>query len=85
MKDGDFERLRIPMSNGAGGSAIAEMAPDSDEVADARLEAQRLGIAATTAQLAAGAAVIAGLILVGLAALRRRRNGGGPSSTGGGA
>ena len=87
MKDGDFERLRIPMSNGAGGSAIAEMAPDSDEDADADAleEAQRLGLAATPAQLAAGAAVIAGLILVGLAALRRRRNGGGPSSTGGGA
>jgi len=85
VKDGDFDRLRIPMSNGFGGSAVADMDVE-DEADDAVEAAQRLGVAATPTQLAAGAAIIAGLILVGLAALRRRRgSSGGPSSSGGGA
>jgi hypothetical protein len=74
VKDGDFDRLRIPMDNGSGGPAVTEMdvEPDADDD-DPVGEAQRLGFASSPAQLAAGSAVIAGLILVGLAALRRRR------------
>ena len=76
MKDGDFDRLRIPMDNGSGGPGVLEADPDDDDdAADAEFE-QRLGVAATPAQLAAGSAIIAGLILVGLAAQRRRRGGG---------
>lgn len=74
MKDGDFDRLRIPMDQGPGGS-------DEDDPLE---EAQRLGVAATPTRLAAGSAVIAGLILAGLAAVRRRRRSG-PSSTDGAA
>jgi hypothetical protein len=80
VKDGDFNRLRIPLGNGAGGPAVAELDAEPDQVDDAVEEAQRLGVAATPAQLAAGSAIIAGLILVGLAALRRR---GGRSKTDG--
>ena len=73
MKDGDFDRLRIPMDNGSGGPAVAELDVEPDRDDDDRgEEAQRLGFASPE-QLAAGSAVIAGLILVGLAALRRRR------------
>ena len=72
MKDGDFDRLRIPMGNGSGGPAAPEMDPDADDPVE---EAQRLGVGATPTQLAVGSAVIAGLILVGLAAFRRRRGG----------
>ena len=86
MKDGDFDRLRIPMSNGSGGSAIAEVDVEDDEADDVGEAAQRLGVAATPTQLAAGAAIIAGLILVGLAALRRRRGSSrGPAGSGEGA
>ena len=76
MKDGDFERLRIPMGNGSGGPGVLEADPDDDDDADEAEFEQRLGVAATPAQLAAGSAILAGLILVGLAALRRRRAGG---------
>jgi hypothetical protein len=49
-----------------------DVEPDPDD--DDRVEeARRLRFASSPAQLAAGSAVIAGLILVGLAALRRRR------------
>jgi len=75
VKDGDFDRLRIPMGNGSGGPAVAEMDPDQDDADDPVEEAQRLGVGATPTQLAVGSAVIAGLILVGLAAFRRRRGG----------
>ena len=74
MKDGDFDRLRIPMGNGAGGPAVAQLDVEPDPDDDDRVEeAQRRGLATSPAQLAAGSAVIAGLILVGLAAFRRRR------------
>ena len=65
MKDGDFDRLRIPMDG------------EAEHDGDAVEEAQRLGAAATPNQVAAGSAVIAGLILVALAAFRRRRGGAG--------
>ena len=75
MKDGDFDRLRIPMGNGAGRQAVAELDVEPDPVDDDWVEdAQLPGFASSPAQLAAGSAVIAGLILVGLAALRRRRS-----------
>ena len=76
MKDGDFDRLRIPMGNGSGDLGVLAADPDDDDDADEAEFAERLGVAATPAQLAAGSAIIAGLILVGLAALRRRRSGG---------
>jgi hypothetical protein len=57
----------------------------SDDDGDAVEEVQRLGDAATPTRLAAGSAILAGLILVGLAAFRRRRGSGGPSGTGGAA
>ena len=80
MKDGDFDRLRIPMDNGSGGPAVAELDVEQDADDHDRVEeAQRLGFAASPGQLAAGSAVIAGLILVGLAALRRRRGRGSDS------
>jgi hypothetical protein len=72
MKDGDFDRLRIPI----------DAEPDEEDPIE---EAQRLGVAATPTRLAAGSAIIAGLILAGLAAVRRRRGSGGPSSTDGAA
>ena len=82
MRDGDFDRLRIPMGNGSGGPAVAEMGPEPDDADDPVEEAQRLGVAATPTQLAAGSAVIAGLILLGLAAFRRRRASGRSSTDG---
>jgi hypothetical protein len=82
VKDGDFDRLRIPMGNGSGGGPGAELDAEPDGVDDAVEEARRLGVAATPAQLAAGSAIIAGLILLGVAALRRR---GGRSKTDGAA
>ena len=75
MRDGDFDRLRIPMDHGSGG-------PDEDDPVE---EAQRLGVAATPTRLAAGSAIIAGLILAGLAAVRRGRRSGARSSTDGAA
>ena len=72
MKDGDFDRLRIPI----------DAEPEEEDPIE---QAQRLGVAATPTRLAAGSAVIAGLILAGLAAVRRRRRGSGPSSTDGAA
>ena len=63
MKDGEFDRLRIQLDDGSGAPG-----PDSEGV-----DAQRTGVAASPAQLAAGSAILAGLILVGVAALRRRR------------
>ena len=72
MKDGEFDRVRIPLENG---SAVAE--PNAEGV-----DAERMGVAASPAQLAAGSAILAGLILLGVAALRRRR-GSGPGGAGG--
>jgi hypothetical protein len=72
VKDGDFDRLRIPMGNGSGGPAVDDTVVEPEDDEDPVEEAQRLGMAATPAQLAAGSAILAGLILVGLAALRRR-------------
>ena len=72
MKDGEFDRLRIPLEEGSG-------------VADANAEgvdAGRRGVAASPAQLAAGSAILAGLILVGVAAFRRRGRSG-PGEAGG--
>jgi uncharacterized protein (TIGR03382 family) len=66
MKDGEFDRLRIPLD-----SESDVPRPDSEAV-----DAQRTGFAASPAQLAAGSAILAGLILVGVAALRRRRRSG---------
>ena len=66
MKDGEFDRLRIPLDK-------AFDAPVADSAA---VDAQRTGVAASPAQLAAGSAILAGLILVGVAALRRRRRSG---------
>jgi uncharacterized protein (TIGR03382 family) len=63
MKDGEFDRLRIPLDNESDAPR-----PDSEAV-----DAQRTGATASPAQLAAGSAILAGLILVGVAALRRRR------------
>ena len=64
MKDGEFDRVRIPLDG-----------PDDpdDDAAESEFE-QRLGVAATPAQLAAGSAILAGLVLVALAALRRKRS-----------
>jgi hypothetical protein len=73
VKDGDFDRLRIPMGNGSGGPATLEAdSTAADDATETEFE-ERIGAAPTPAQLAAGSAVIAGLILVGLAALRRGR------------
>ena len=71
MKDGEFDRLRIPLEDESEAPG-----PDSKGV-----DAQR-GVAASPAQLAAGSAILAGLILVGVAALRRRRRSG-PGEAGG--
>ena len=71
MKDGEFDRLRIPLEDGSG---VAE--PNAEGV-----DAERTVIAASPAQLAAGSAILAGLILLGVAALRRRR-GSGPDGAG---
>jgi uncharacterized protein (TIGR03382 family) len=72
MKDGEFDRLRIPLDNGP-----SVPGPNGDGV-----DAQRTGDAASPIQLAAGSAFLAGLILLGVAALRRRR-GSRPRRTGG--
>ena len=72
MNDGEFDRLRIPLDKESGAPG-----PDSEGV-----DAQRTGVAASPAQLAAGSAILAGLILVGAAALRRRRRSG-PGEAGG--
>jgi uncharacterized protein (TIGR03382 family) len=65
MKDGEFDRLRIRLA-------------DPEDADDVELDdsVQRTGVAASPAQLAAGSAIIAGLILLGVAALRRRRSSG---------
>jgi MYXO-CTERM domain-containing protein len=74
MKDGEFDRVRIPLA-------------DPEDADDPELDEfeQRLGVAATPAQLAAGSAILAGLVLIGLAALRRRRSKSGPDRAGGSA
>ena len=72
MKDGEFDRLRIPLEDVSG---VAE--PNAEGV-----DAERMGVSASPAQLAAGSAILAGLILLGVAALRRRR-GSGPGGAGG--
>ena len=72
MKDGEFDRVRIPLGNGTGGGRRSTT-PTRTSAAEAEFE-QRLRVAATPAQLAAGSAILAGLVLVGLAALRRRRS-----------
>jgi uncharacterized protein (TIGR03382 family) len=72
MKDGEFDRLRIPLDSGSNVPG-----PNGQGV-----DAQRTGDAASPIQLAAGSAILAGLILLGVAALRRRR-GSGPHGAGG--
>ena len=71
MKDGEFDRVRIPLA-------------DPEDADDPELDAfdHRAGVAASPAQLAAGSAILAGLILLGVAALRRRR-GSGPGGAAG--
>ena len=69
MKDGDFDRLRIPI----------DAEPDEEDPLE---DATRLGLASTPGQLAAGSAILAGLILVGLAAFRRGRRGGSDTDEG---
>ena len=66
MKDGEFDRLRIPLDNGSNVPG-----PNGEGV-----DAQRTGDAASPIQLAAGSAILAGLILVGVATIRRRRGSG---------
>ena len=68
MKDGEFDRLRIPLGDGP--DVADTEGPDAPGLDDVD---QRTGLAATPAQLAAGSAILAGLILLGVAALRRRR------------
>jgi hypothetical protein len=65
MKDGEFDRMRIPLA-------------DPEEADDPGVDeyAERMGVGASPAQLAAGSAIIAGLILLGVTALRRRRGSG---------
>jgi hypothetical protein len=72
MKDGAFDRLRIPLDDGSGVPG-----PNGEGV-----DVQRTRDATSPIQLAAGSAVLAGLILLGVAALRRRR-GAGPRRAGG--
>ena len=71
MKDGEFDRLRIPMAD-----------PEDADDPDLDQFDSRTGVATSPAQLAAGSAILAGLILLGVAALRRRR-GSGPRGAGG--
>ena len=85
MKDGDFDRLRIPMETGSAGPDVREADAETDGVNEAVEEAQRLGVAATPTRLAVGSAIIAGLILAGLAAVRRWRRSGARSSSDGAA
>ena len=77
MKDGEFDRLRIPLDDGPD---VADPGDPDDPELD--VVDQRTGAAATPAQLAAGSAILAGLILLGVAALRRRR-GSGPGGAAG--
>ena len=74
MKDGEFERLRIPLADP--GDA------DDPEFDEPGQFVERTGVGASPAGLAAGSAILAGLILLGVAALRRRR-GSGPDGAGG--
>jgi uncharacterized protein (TIGR03382 family) len=74
MKDGEFDRLRIPLDDGSDVPG-----PDGNGV-----DAQRTSVAASPAQLAAGSAILAGLILLGVAALRRRRRSGSRGAGGSG-
>ena len=71
MKDGEFERLRIPLAE-----------PEDADDAEFEEFAERTGVGVSPAQLATGSAILAGLILLGVAALRRRR-GSGPDGHGG--
>ena len=66
MKDGEFDRLRIPLDSGSNVPG-----PSGEGVGP-----QRTGDAASPIQLAAGSAILAGLILLGVAVLRRRRGSG---------
>ena len=72
MKDGEFDRLRIPLDNESDAPA-----PLGEQV-----DARPTGDATSPIQLAAGSAILAGLILLGVAALRRRRRAG-PRGPGG--
>ena len=72
MKDGDFDRLRIPLDDEA----------DPPTSNDERADVQQMASGASPAQLAAGSAILAGLILVGVAAFRRRGRSG-PGEAGG--
>ena len=78
MKDGEFDRLRIPLDDGR----VPDGARARTRTTTGSTPQQRLGVAASPAQLAAGSAILAGLILLGVAALRRRR-GSGPREAGG--
>jgi hypothetical protein len=71
MKDGEFERLRIQLDDEA----------DPPASNGERVDAPQMSSGASPAQLAAGSAILAGLILLGVAALRRRR-GSGPRNAG---
>jgi uncharacterized protein (TIGR03382 family) len=71
MKDGEFDRLRIPLADPEDADD-----PEFDEFSE------RTGVGASPAQLATGSAILAGLILLGVAALRRRRRSG-PDGAGG--
>jgi len=65
MNDGEFDRVRIPLAD-----------PEDADDPESDAYAERMGVGASPAQLAAGSAILAGLILVGVAALRRRRRSG---------
>jgi hypothetical protein len=73
MKDGEFDRLRIPLAD-----------PEDADDPEVDEYAEPMGVGASPAQLAAGSAILAGLILLGVTALRRRR-GPGPGGAGGSA
>jgi uncharacterized protein (TIGR03382 family) len=71
MKDGEFDRVRIPMAD-----------PEDADDPESGEYVERMGVGASPAQLAAGSAILAGLILLGVAALRRRRGSGPGGATG---
>jgi len=73
VKDGDFDRLRIPVGNGSDGPTLDDGASDALGGDDMALGAERPGVGPAPAQLAVGSAILAGLILLGVAAVRRRR------------
>jgi hypothetical protein len=75
VKDGDFDRLRIPMDSGSGAAGAIPPDPDDADDAAADPDERQVGVAASPAQLAAGSAILAGLIVAGIAAFRRRGRG----------